>query len=250
MNILTKTQIANLALSHCGVSKPIADLDTEHSIEAQECLTWFDVARRTTLLKIPWSFATKQVAPALVANQPTPEWLFAYQYPDDALKLTRFMSWRGNNDTRQSRVPYRIFQPVSIQLSSVQPTPTTPYTNITGLWLYTNWPGINVSLPTIIEYTFDNKNISQWPDYFNMAFSFVLASLIVTTVTTGNPQQQKQQINQDLITALNDAAADNANEEQRPQEPQSEFIRARMGGEGYGFPGMAWVAEPAGFVVE
>lgn len=243
------TQIANLAISNCGLSKPIQDLNTDHSIEAQMCLTWMDTARRSVLNKIPWSFATKQITPALVASQPTPEWLYAYQYPADALKITRFMSWRLNNDTHYSRVPYRIMQPVAIGLSTISPQPTTPYAQTTGLWIYTNWPGVNASIPTIIEYTFDNTNVAQWPDDFNVALSLKLAEFIVTTLTTGNPQQQKAMIQHDYAEAVSSAAADNLNEEQRPPDPESEFIRARNGFDGYGMPGASWVAEPAGFVV-
>lgn len=246
---LVKTQVANLALSHCGVSKPMQDLDTDRSLEAQECLTWFDTARRTTLRKIPWSFATKQIIPALVANQPTPEWLYAYQNPVDALKITRFMSWRLNNDTRQSRVPYRIMQPVAIGLSTITPTPTTAYSQTTGLWIYTNWPGVNVTLPVIMEYIFDNDNVSQWPDDFVMAFSLVLADLIVNSVAASTVAQLKPLIDADLKSAISTAAADSMNEEQRPQEPQSEFIRGRGGDVSGGYPGMTWTAEPAGFVV-
>lgn len=244
------TQVANLAISHCGVSKAIQDLSTDHSVEAQMCLTWYNTARRVALNKIPWSFATKQVLPALVANQPTPEWLYAYQYPSDALKITRFMSWRLNNDTRQSRVPYRIMQPVPIGLSTLNPAPTTAYAQTTGLWIYTNWPGINVNLPVVLEYTFDNANISQWPDDFVMAFSLVLASLIVATVTTSNAQNQQAIIDQKLVASLSASASDNLNEEQRPEEPESEFIRARDGGPSSSYPGMSWVAEPAGFVIQ
>lgn len=244
------TQIANLAISNCGLSKPIQDLATDHSIEAQMCLTWIDTARRNVLNVIPWSFATKQIIPDLVATNPTPEWLYAYQYPNDALKITRFMSWRLNNDTRNTRVPYRIMQPVSIELSTTIPAPTTEYSQTSGLWVYTNWPGVNVNIPTIIEYTFDNTNVAQWPDDFNTALSLKLAEYIVTTLTTGNPGQQKQLIQNDYREAISAAAADNLNEEQRPPDPESEFIRARYGmGDGWGMPGMAWVAEPAGFVV-
>lgn len=210
--------------------------------------TWWDTARRTVLKKIPWSFSTKQIIPGLVATQPTPEWLFAYQYPDDALKITRFMSWRLNNDTRQSRVNYRVMQPVDPSLSTLATHPVSYQTN--GLWIYTNWPGTNVGLPTIIEYTFDNQDVAQWPDDFNLAFSQMLASLIVTTLTSGNPQQQKQEILQEYAGTINTAAADNINEEQRPQEPQSEFIRGRGDGDAYGFPGMRWIAEPGGFIVQ
>lgn len=246
----TLTNIANLAISHCGISKPIQDLQTDHSLEAQMCMTWIDTARRTVLKKIPWSFSTKQIAPALTASYPTNEWMYAYQYPDDALKLTRFMSWRLNNDTRQSRVPYRVMQPVSIALSAAIPAPTTPYAQTTGLWIYTNWPGANVGIPTVIEYTFDNENVSQWPDDFNWALSLQLASLIVTTLTSGDPNNKKQAISADYTEAINVASLDNLNEEQRPQEPQAEFIRARDGDMGYGMPGMSWFAEPAGFSIQ
>lgn len=246
----TLTNIANLAISHCGVSKPIADLQTDHSIEAQMCMTWIDTARRTVLKKIPWSFSTKQVSPALITTYPTNEWMYAYQYPSDALKLTRFMSWRLNNDTRQSRINYRVMQPTPVALN-VQPTPPTSYPSVTGLWIFTNWPGVNVGIPTVIEYTFDNQNVSQWTDDFNWALSLMLASLIVSTLTSGDPQNKKQGIMQDYGEAISVASLDNLNEEQRPQDPASEFIRGRTGGwDGYGFPGMSWIAEPAGFVVQ
>jgi hypothetical protein len=245
----TLTDVSNLAISHCGNSKPIQDLGTDHSIEAQMCRTWIDAARRKTLKVIPWSFATKQIPPVLVTQWPTPEWQYAYQYPDDCLKLVRFMSWRQNNDTRQSRIPYRVMQPTPVSMNITQPTPPKAYTSTTGLWLFTNWPGSNVGLPTVIEYVFDNLNVSEWPDDFVLALSYELAEMIVTTLTTGNPQQQKQQIAQEKGKAIAEASLNNANEEQRPEEPQSEFIRARDGFQGYGYNGMTWTATPAGFSV-
>lgn len=248
MNLQTSTQVANLAIAHCGISKPIANLDLERSVEAQMCRTFMDIARQRTLRGIPWGFATRQVAPALVANQPTPEWLYAYQYPSDALKLTRFMSWRLNNDTRQSRIEYRVMQPVSPLLSTLSPQPAS-YANATGLWIYTNWPGTNGTLPTILEYTFDNQNVALWTPDFITALSYMLASLIVTTLSSGNPQQNQTSILELYKSAINEASATNLNEEQRPEEPQSEFIRAR-GGEAAGIPGMMWVAEPSGFSVQ
>lgn len=247
----TLTQIANLAILHCGSSKPIADLTTDRSIEAQTCRTWMDTTRQTVLQRIPWSFATKQTTPALVANYPTNEWMYAYEYPSDALKLTRFMSWRLNNDDRQSRIPYRIMQPVSIALSAAQPPPTTPYTSQAGLWIYTNWPGVNVNLPTVIEYTFDNQNVVQWTSPFCAAMSMFLATLIIVPLTSGDPQNKKIALMTEYDKAIETASNDNANEEQRPQEPQSEFIRARQGWDyGYGFPGQAWVAEPTNVIIQ
>lgn len=244
----TLTDVANLALAHCGVSKPIGNLQTEKSAEAQMCRTFFNIARQDVLREFPWFFSKKMIAPALVANQPTNEWLFAYQYPSDALRIIRFMSWRLSNDTRQSRVPYTVMQPVSASLSTLTPQPAA-YTQVTGLWIYTNWPGLNVSLPTLIEYIFDNDNVSQWPPDFIMALSYKLASMIVMTLTSGDPQKYMQDIMAMYVTKINAAKADNLNEEQRPEEPQSEFVRARDG-ESYGIPGMQWIAEPSGFVIQ
>lgn len=242
------TQIANLAIAHCGISKPISDLATTKSLEAQMCRTFYDLARQATLRDSRWLFAIRQVAPSLVANQPTPEWLYAYQYPSDALRVLRFMSWRLSNDTRQSRIPYTIMQPVSVALSTLS-TPPTSYAVTTGQWIYTNWPGVNGTLlPTILEYVFDNTDISQWPPDFIVSFSYKLAEMIVAVVTSGDPYGKKQKIQADYMTARNNSQDDNFNEEQRPEEPQSEFIRARDG-ETFGYPGQSWVAEPAGFVI-
>lgn len=245
----TTTQVANLAIAHCGISKPIQSLTADRGIEAQMCRTFFDLARQIAIRDFPWAWAVKQINPALAVNQPTPEWLYAYQYPSDALKITRFMSWRLSNDTRQSRIPYTIAQPVSNALSTLTPLPA-PYTGATGLWIYTNWPGAGgaVGLPTILEYIFDNTNVSQWTPDFIMALSYQLATLIVTTITSGDPYGNLQKLTQSYQMALAKATAMSLNEEQRPQEPQSEFIRAREG-DMVGIPGSTWVAEPAGFVV-
>jgi hypothetical protein len=243
------TDIANLALTHCGLSKPIQTLGMDYSIEDQLCSTWMDTARRATLKEIPWSFAVKQVVPSLVANNPTPEYLFAYQDPSDNLKIVRFMSWRLTNDTDRSRVPYRKMQPAPINLSQATPLPTAPY-QTSGLWIYTNWPGQETQLvPILMEYVFDNTNVSQWPDDFNIAMSYKLAELIISTLTSGDPQNKKIAIQNDFKTAVLQAKNDNVNEDQRPPLPEAEVIRARMGLEGWGYPGQAWVATQIGFEV-
>lgn len=243
------TDIANLALSHIGATKPIQLLGQDNSEEDQMCMTWMDTARRATLRRIPWAFATKQVSPALAASNPTPEYLFAYQEPADNVKIVRFMSWRLENDTDRSRVPYRIMQPAPVNLSQASPAPTSYQTS--GLWIYTNWPGQDLQLlPTVMEYVFDNTNVGQWTDGFTIALSYKLAELIVSALTSGDPQNKKAAIQNDFKTAIAEAMDENVNEDQRPPLPEAEVIRARMGLQGWGYPGMQWVATPAGFQVE
>ena len=241
------TQVANLAIAACGISKPIADLTTDRSVAAQMCRTHFDICRRLVMKDIPWTFARKQIVPAMVGQYPTPEWNYAYQYPSDALSINRFMSWRLSNDTRQSRIPYALMQPCPPNLTAMSTVTTQP---ASGLWIYTNWPGANASagLPTIMEYIFDNTNVAQWTDDFVAAYGLKLATLIAPAVTSGDPYGMKDKVEAGYQAAISKARAQNLNEEQRPQDPQSEFIRAREG-DAYGIPGSTWVAEPAGFTV-
>ena len=250
MQILTPTDVCNLAISHCGLSKQIQNLTTDHSTEATQCNTWYDTARKTALKKIPWSFATKQIPPAQVAVYPTPEWLYAYQYPSDCLKLIRFMGYRGNNDTRESRVSYRVMQPTPVSMNVTPVNPPTSYPSTTGLWLFTNWPGTNMNIPVAIEYTFDNQNIAQWTDEFGIAVSLLLAQMIVGSLTSGDPQNKKTAIKAEYDSVIATASLDNANEEQRPPEPEASAIRGRGADIHSMYPGMQYVSEPAGFVVQ
>jgi hypothetical protein len=104
-------------------------------------------------------------------------------------------------------------------------------------------------MPTVIEYIFDNKNIAQWPPDFIIAMSYKLASFLVMTLTSGDLQKYATDIDARYKAAIDTAKAFNLNEEQRPEEPQSEFIRARDG-DMFGYTGMTWIAEPAGFQVQ
>ena len=75
----SKTEIANLAISHLGIGKTIANLELEKSQEAIACRRFYDTVRDSSLRDFPWPFAGKIQALALVSN----EWLYAYQYPSD-----------------------------------------------------------------------------------------------------------------------------------------------------------------------
>lgn len=230
----TLTDIAQLAVLHCGVNKPIANVLTEKSTEAQACRTVADVARQTTLQKHPWLFAKKFANPALVSG-PNPmatiEWVYAYAAPSDMLHMFRFISYRLNNDTRQSRIPYTTVQTASGQL------------------IYTNWPGNFANIPVTIEYTWDNINIPQWTPDFVLAMSYYMAYLITPLITSGDPYNLQQKLMGLFDKAILEATDTNANEEQRPEEPQSEFVRGRDGcGIGNG-QAERWEADGGGFSV-
>lgn len=201
----TNTEISNLAISHLGISKEIANLDTEKSNEAAACRRFLPIAIEETLKAFAWPFATKFVALALVEENPTAEWAFAYQYPSDCLEFRRIISGI-RNDNRQSRVPYRIVY------------------GDKGTLIYTDKDLAEA------EYTVRITDTSRFSSLFLIALSFRVAAFVAPRLTAGDPYKLGQAAMQNFVITISQAKAQAANEEQQEQEPDSEFIRARDAG--------------------
>lgn len=232
--VSSNTEIANLALGHLGISRPIGNMDTEKSTEAQACRTYYDVILEDLINEIPWShckkFAALQLVTGSLSAPATTEWIYAYRYPPDCLQFIRIVSARLNNDTRQSRVPYTIAA------------------DDVGLLIYTNWPTSTLITPQC-QYTFKNDNVEQFPPNFVLAFSYVLAMRIAKMVTAGDPANLGAQCKTEFEATMRNAANANVNEEQRPEEPQSEFVRARDYSDRGGV-GQSWSPLVDGFGIE
>lgn len=198
----TPAEICNLALSHIGVGKEIASLDTEKSEEAQACRRFYDQARLATLRDFEWPFATKFTTLGLVTNNPTAEWAFSYQYPSDCLHFRRILSG-VRNDTRQSRVPFRLTYGAS------------------GQEIYTDKDLAQA------EYTVDVSDSSRFPADFALALSFRLAAYIAPRLTGGDPFKLGDRSMQLYSLEISRAKATAVNEEQEEQDPDSEFVRGR-----------------------
>lgn len=197
----SKVGIVNMALGHLAVSKAIASI-TEKSEEARAANLYYDTALEMILRDAPWPFATKISSLALVEEDPTDEWGYSYRYPTDCLRIKRILSG-VRNDTRQSRVPYKI-------LSDSQ-----------GLLVYTDEETAKM------EYTAKAEDPQFYPPDFTLAFSFLLAALMANRLTGGD-QFKKGAEARGMYIAMVSAAQSNANnEEQNDEEPDSEFIRER-----------------------
>lgn len=232
--VSSNTEIVNLALGHLGISRPIGNMDTENSTEARMCRTFYDIVLEDLINEIPWSHCKKFANLALVTGSPavpaTSEWIYAYRYPQDCLQFIKIVSYRLNNDTRQSRVPY------TIAADSV------------GQLIYTNWPTVPSITPQC-QYSFKNENVEQFPPNFVLAFSYALAILIAPGVTAGDPTGLQAKAQAAYEKTIRNAENANVNEEQRPEEPQSEFIRARDYSDQGGI-GQQWAPLADGFVIE
>lgn len=199
----SKVDTCNLALSHLGVSKSIANFDTEKSEEAAAARLFYDIARDTVLRDFDWPFTTKIDTLALVATDPNTEWAYSYRYPTDCLKVRRILSTVRNDDTT-TRVPYRLSQDTS------------------GILLFTDMEDAQV------EYTVKSENPQLYPPDFVLAFSCYLASLMAPRLTGGDQFKLGERAEARYLRLVGKAEATAAVEERPDQDTQDpEMIRAR-----------------------
>jgi len=202
----SNTEICNLALSHIGIGKEIAILETEKSEEAAACRRFYDTAREITLRKFAWPFARKEAALGLIETltdtNADSEWTYSYRYPSDCIKAVRILSG-VRKDTRQSRVPYKILS------------------DMAGKIIYTD------QLDAELEYTFRVEDESLYPPDFVMGFSYRLAGYISARLTKGDPFKIRVEVLQLFEFEITQARAAAGNEEQPEELPDAEFIRTR-----------------------
>jgi hypothetical protein len=202
MAAYSKTQIANQAISHIGIGKEIANVDTENSQEATACRRFFDIAREATLRDAPWPFAAKRATLALVEEDPNDEWGFKYRYPTDCLFFKRILSG-DRNDTPDSRVAYKIEYEADGQV------------------IYCDEEDAEC------EYTVDVSDTSRFPSDFVIALSLRLALYIAPRLTAGDPYGLRSQAAQMYRIEISRANASAFNEEQPDETPDAELIRER-----------------------
>lgn len=199
----SKTEIANLATSHLGIDKEIANIDTENSAEARACRRFFDTARDMVLSDFPWPFATKFADLALVEEDPTIEWGFSYRYPSDCLTFRRILNGVTRIDTLESRVKYKIGRDTDGQL------------------IYTDMEDAQG------EYTIQITSVELYPPDFTMALSLLLAGLIGPRISGGDPFKKGDRALALYRKTIANAQALAIGEEQPDRPAESEFISGR-----------------------
>lgn len=197
----SETAIKNLAISHLGTAKEISS-STDRSAEAYACNRYFDTCREETLRALDWTFARKEIALGLVAENPTPEWGHSYQYPSDCLMIRKIRSGI-RNDNHQSRVRYIVVRGASSKL------------------IYTD------QKDAVCRYTVNEKVVSLYPSDFVMAMSLKLSMMIAPRLTSGDPFNIISRLNEQHKQYMQMAMVNNFNEEQLDEIPDSEFIRTR-----------------------
>jgi hypothetical protein len=204
---------------HIGNSKTIANVETEVSKEAAACRIFYDDVLEEILKARHWPFAKKFATLALVEEDPTVEWKYAYRYPSDCLEVRRII----DDSVSSSNLD---------ELGGDRSTPERtgdyhePYVigqDDSGLLIYTNKDTAQ------IEYTIRVESIVRWPSDFKMALSFLLGFYVAPVLTGGDPFKMGARCFEMYKMKLEDAGANAGNEEQQKANPDSEFIRTRWG---------------------
>lgn len=199
----SKTEILNMALSHLGISKDVANIDTEQgSEEATAGRRFYDIARDYTATRIAWPFLAKLAALALIEKTPNSEWAFSYRYPSDCKYMKRILSGI-RNDSRQTRSPYKIAQDTG------------------GLVIFSDVENAE------LEYSVVADNPQLYSSDFTLAFSQYLGVLMAPRVTKGDQFNLAAKTLELFRLTVSQAQARALNEEQVEEEPDAEFIRAR-----------------------
>jgi hypothetical protein len=198
----SKTEMANLAISHLGQGKEVANVDTERSSEALTMRRYLPIVIEMFLKDFPYSFCNVTETLDLVETDPTEEWAYSYRVPTDSLKPIRILSGI-RNDSRQSRVPYKIVK------------------DSQGELIYTDMEGAQ------LEYTQFVNDTSRYPIDVFLAMSFLLAGLAAPRLLGEDPFKMGQRAMEMYRHFKGKADAHDANDQQQEEPPDAEAIRAR-----------------------
>ena len=153
MTAANKIVICNFALDHLGKDNVLNLTSTD---AGRRCGRQYDHARRTSLMRSPWTFARKTKALSVQSTNVLSDLFeYAYDIPKDCLKIVRLVEIdRGVDDN----------------------TPPIPY-YISNGFLYTNLEGAH------LLYVFDNTDTAAWSDLFDDVVAIMIAIRVAPALT-------------------------------------------------------------------
>lgn len=103
----TKTDIANMALSHLGIGKLIGDIDSENSAEANVMRVFFEMCAKSIQSEMEFNFNKRRKKLGLVIEDPNDEYKYCYTYPSECLQFRRIVNL-GRNENEDQRWPFKV----------------------------------------------------------------------------------------------------------------------------------------------
>jgi hypothetical protein len=225
----TETDIANDALQHLGSASFIQNLETDTSKDARVMRRLYHKYRRSLLSIWEWPFATIYQKGVIVKFWPTPEYGFAYQYPNNCLKMSRIWNFRHTDD-------------IETKIESVQSNDGAQrliYSNFgppallpQNRWIPTTTPASTTGDPypvAVFQFVADCENVGLFPELFKDALSLMMAGYAAPSLPgIGTVDFRKQNLELGA-QALSLAGAQNMNEIFITPEKRSLIERAATG---------------------
>ena len=197
---LSKTDIANLALTNLRETYRIQDIETEDSEQAELANLWYDTARLQTLELFDWGFASVRLTLATHAGAaPSASWAFRYQYPADCAKFREIVNPISTNDDSP---PYEVEQAEVDGTKSI----VTDVESAVG------------------RYTKNETNVSMFTANFVICLSYNLAQFMASISTDKNAKTEMMNM---FYSSLNIAGGSDANEGIPREERDAGWIRGR-----------------------
>jgi hypothetical protein len=196
---MSDVKIANLALSHLGVSATIQSF-TERSTEASVMNLWYDFARLQVLESHDWSFARKIVTLAAHADAVSGLWSYRYQRPADCVVIRTIVNPLGRS---MDAVPFQLENSLDGETETILTDLATPE----------------------CRYTFNATATNLFQPAFIQSLSYLLAHYAAMPLT-GSQDMQAVAMNQ-YIRTQRGAAAMNANEAVADVPRDADWIRER-----------------------
>tara|TARA_Y100000310_G_scaffold25627_1_gene24510 strand:+ start:4199 stop:4813 length:615 start_codon:yes stop_codon:yes gene_type:complete len=198
---ISEVRISNMALSNIGANSTIETME-ENSAEAKECNLWYHYSRLQALAANDWSWARRRLTlTAHSIDPPSGVWGYRYQYPSDCVVFRSIQNPAGE---KADPIPFEIEAAGSA---------------------YDTKSILTDADDAIGVYTFDQRVVTMFSEFFVEMFAFALASHIVFALT-GSKELRKEMIG-GFQSMARIAPASDANERAGAPPRDTDWIRGR-----------------------
>ncbi len=158
----------------------------EASVQASYCAQYYPLARDMALQAHVWDFTKTRVSLALLAENPTPQWLYSYARPEDMLHAISILAPDALDDDTLPPTWDR-WQYAAQHLNNTvynplgQPQDFTQERNSLGQRII-----LTNQKDAVLRYTTRSIDASEYPPFFTSAVSHLLASYLAGALMKGD----------------------------------------------------------------
>jgi len=215
----SEVETCNMALSHIRAGS-INSL-TENSLPAQQCKLWYPIIRDRMLTESAWGFNHKIRALSVLTTEIF-NWAYAYQYPTDCLKINRLVGAHEELANADADVVSRLLDSQLLPLKDLRSQ--IPY----EVFNFSNNKTIGANEAELrIDYAAKITDPNLFTDDFNMAFSYLLSSVLAVPIVGAETGRQLRSDSLQLYKQYLDAAIASDLNEQYDTPALSEFETTR-----------------------